>query len=1506
MRSAGGDGNVSNAVSGALSGEDGGRFSITHPLPGSSLSARPASSEDGTVMVGRGCTVPQRLDAHEEFKKVRSEVDMMARGGFSFAPWVDGQVRRILASRTGFSFYCMQSIISCRRGRCGAPSTALFPIPVPSLKVWCSARSRGQKARKLQACYKLLHLVVMALNFEYLGHPLGSLDLLRRPPALHHTKVYARLLGFIRACATIENISFLGCGRKSSQFSARVNELLGALAMSGPSSVFGYGGTLSTAVPLDNEVSEELVPYRSLDPGRLKLSGSGQWQCDRFMGDLFKMVFREPRVNRFSLDPPAELLDNFFHDDAAKVLDLCRVWDARGLLTLCPKEELKNDLQLASRIFNCRKSALVDRQIGDRRPANAVEGRLSGQSRWLPSGPTILQLSTRRYQEVLVGSITDRKDFYHQMATTWERSTTNFLLPSFRAKEFEGLSAYLQLCRDFGKKRRRGREVAGDQLVGGFDGFRPTGLLVDDDTEVVPCFSSVLQGDHLGVELASEAHAGMLIEAGLLDDASRLRADKALVSDDVVQGLYIDDFFAISREPLDFLAASERASKSGDIFLRAKAAYKSEGVLGSEEKDVIEQPCFRVVGAEVDSREAVVLDGLVGCGLPVEKRLSLATIASAVSTLGYTTDALHSSLIGSLVSMMMFRRVAMSSLQEVFQVIPHDELDTENPRLRHLSRRAAQELAIVAALAPVLASNLAAPFSGHIYATDASMDKGGVTVASVSPGVSSFLWRDADKKGCNARLESRIGAFLSRYDPMHESEATVFHEGEDADDEAVPRPLGLRFDFIEICGGSGVVTIELCRLGRVCGPVLDLSYSGQYDLTDHDVLAWCIFTLEAGRLRSFLVAPPCTTFSPAAFPPLRSYQKPEGFDPGHPRVQLGNRLAFAALCLLFVALRLRIFGMGEQPRRSKMRWLKMWQRLLALGAVETWTASCSFGSPHMKEFVFISAWMDASSIHHPCSKDHTHIPIQGRFTKPSAVYTPGLALALAKLFKQRLDSQDEALNFFDLKVDGLEDQASNDLALSLRWKVDSSWRWKGRSHINLLETAATLKLYRDVAIKEGDVRFVYLSDSHVARSSLARGRTSSLALRSLLKKSSSICIGYGLYPAGRFAPTRWNPSDHPTRDTSLPDPVPSSLVELCCPAALSWICSLPRQRRWAANWIRLVLLISPGYLEFVASTEACRRHAYHWISPADFPLDFDATLGFPGEGPLVLLLCLLIAARGGTRWGGSFLGWIIIAPSSHGMPLEASSAGDELRQRARQGIVLGTGRPVLESTKAARDDLFAAFSGWLSEKGLDYQSIFGGSPFDLDRINQVLVDYGRALFEAGKPYYHYSETLNSVTSRKPLLRRSIGVAWDLAFLWGSHEPAEHHVAVPHQILLAILSVCILWGWLREAASFALAFGALLRIGEIVGASRGDLLLPGDVNYTVKHILLKIREPKTRHRAARHQVGKMEQPDLILVIQMGFGALKKHERLWPSTAATLRHRLDRVLKRLSLPWGVVRL
>jgi len=164
--------------------------------------------------------------------------------------------------------------------------------------------------------------------------------------------------------------------------------------------------------------------------------------------------------------------------------------------------------------------------------------------------------------------------------------------------------------------------------------------------------------------------------------------------------------------------------------------------------------------------------------------------------------------------------------------------------------------------------------------------------------------------------------------------------------------------------------------------------------------------------------------------------------------------------------------------------------------------------------------------------------------------------------------------------------------------------------------------------------------------------------------------------------------------------------------------------------------------------------------------------------------------------------------------------GDAARQRARSGIELGAGRRVTESTATARTALVENFRRWLSSCGYDFE-LFLANPPDLDRINSVLAEYGRFLFGAGKPYYHYSESINGLVSIRPILRRSLQQAWDLAFLWGSYEPHEHHIAVPHQVLIAIVSVCLCWGWIREAAVFSLAFGALLRIGEIFNATRAQ-------------------------------------------------------------------------------------
>ena len=145
---------------------------------------------------------------------------------------------------------------------------------------------------------------------------------------------------------------------------------------------------------------------------------------------------------------------------------------------------------------------------------------------------------------------------------------------------------------------------------------------------------------------------------------------------------------------------------------------------------------------------------------------------------------------------------------------------------------------------------------------------------------------------------------------------------------------------------------------------------------------------------------------------------------------------------------------------------------------------------------------------------------------------------------------------------------------------------------------------------------------------------------------------------------------------------------------------------------------------------------------------------------------------------------------------------------------------------------------------------------DVEALNILLEKYGRELFRSGRPYGHYSETLNAVSAKRPRLRRSLQPAWGLAYSWLRQEPPSHHLALPWQALLALLVTAWMWGWSRVAGVLALSWGGLTRIGEVLQATRQSLILPEDVGWTVKFAMLQISEPKTRFRTARHQVARL--------------------------------------------------
>lgn len=89
-----------------------------------------------------------------------------------------------------------------------------------------------------------------------------------------------------------------------------------------------------------------------------------------------------------------------------------------GLLHLAPAVLEKHLVPSCLRVFNCYKSSLVDRQIGDRRGRNQTEAYLPGPSRYLPCGYHLGVLEVNPKKETVCTCISDRPDFYHQIAVS--------------------------------------------------------------------------------------------------------------------------------------------------------------------------------------------------------------------------------------------------------------------------------------------------------------------------------------------------------------------------------------------------------------------------------------------------------------------------------------------------------------------------------------------------------------------------------------------------------------------------------------------------------------------------------------------------------------------------------------------------------------------------------------------------------------------------------------------------------------------------------------------------------------------------------------------------------------------------------------------------------------------------------------------------------------------------------------------------------------------------------
>ncbi|CAE7233811.1 unnamed protein product [Symbiodinium sp. CCMP2456] len=1151
----------------------------------------------------------------------------------------------------------------------------------------------------------------MALNFVHCNGRQIPMEVLRRRPNPAQSKVFARLRQLIEASSCDNSEFALASGRRGTHVLARLDELQAYLLSNGVSAeAYQPPVPSGTTVPRDDSGAPALKPYSDARADRLLITGRGHWDISPFLGPELQLPFLEPRV-LLGCDTFAPYPDTS-REDQAELLKVFALWDSLGLLSVVPAPSNPRSL---CRIFGAYKSPLHDRMIGDRRGPNGQEGRLIGVSHELPQG-SLLCLYSVKPGFALCGASTDRSDYYHQVAVSKSRATSNAVGPPLPLSALSTTSAYVRFLQTGVAELR-----AHENCVLGRCGKKAFSLGVGDPL-VCGAFSSLFQGDHGGVEYATAAHEGLLLEADLLSPEQRLTAGRPPPLDDCAQALVIDDFFAVCQLPASNLIGLPEAelqevlhsSPASECIRRAKTAYGKVSLGGSDRKDNYGSLRYTVAGAEVTSDARLAQQGTVLVGAPLAKRFALSYVSLKTSCLPAVSEGLASSLLGG---------------------------------------KAACELSLLAACAPLIVTNVAVPYDDYVYCTDASLAKGAACRALVGKDLSEALWHSSPRRGPFARL-SKEGS-PSKTPPSSPSFTTRSAEVQVEERQAYSsRGVTGRAER-QVEASSKTPPSSPSFAARNAKVQVEERYAEDQAVAVQP--SWSCGGASQEKVQVEVEVPPVsgqcfTYFRFAEVQVAGRAVSSQGAANNSAEVQVEAEARTGPRFSSEVSPELDV----TKPAPLEALLCLIPRRRVRRVLIDLPGGPCA-QERHEENRRASRAFIILEACH------RAGVPCLLRQPAGSLLFTLSPSPAPA----------DES------SAPGLESILVDDVLLTSCWEVLLAWRWGSKRHINALESDATLALYKRIALEGGDRRCAIITDSSVVLGAHSKGRTSARVIKQPVRKASTTVIAGGVYPGLSFGPTRWNVADDPTRSEPLRKP---SGVPLCYGLsrddlrALSALRGLSKPR---ANWVRLALGLS-------------------------------------------------------TEVTGRALG-----------------------------------------------------------------SYFEAKPFDTENFVELIIAFGRDLYNSGRPYWHYSETINALTALKPALRRACQGAWDLAFTWLADEPSSHHLALPPILLMAILGVCLAWGWVREAAIFSLSWGALLRISEATSATRGHLVFPKDALWMQSYVLIKIDQPKTRGRAAKHQSAKLEPADLVDIVRMAFQELPKHCKLWPHANQTLRRRLDAVLKRLGI-------
>ena len=160
------------------------RVSVLPDLPGPCRSARSGVSRGPAKLSPHGASKPNscaKPAGQAPCEAGRTGVPDKADAPISFRSWALRAHLKFIKARTPFSSFLSRTLHLSRRG-VSTPASVVFPLPLPFPGCFRHSPSLGSRARARLAERRLLHVVVMCLNYLYQDCSFVPLELLQREP----------------------------------------------------------------------------------------------------------------------------------------------------------------------------------------------------------------------------------------------------------------------------------------------------------------------------------------------------------------------------------------------------------------------------------------------------------------------------------------------------------------------------------------------------------------------------------------------------------------------------------------------------------------------------------------------------------------------------------------------------------------------------------------------------------------------------------------------------------------------------------------------------------------------------------------------------------------------------------------------------------------------------------------------------------------------------------------------------------------------------------------------------------------------------------------------------------------------------------------------------------------------------------------------------------------------------------------------------------------------------